>query len=228
MTKIQVLTESDNDNEAEKRRSNKKRRQKRSRRRKITVLILIVLIIGLAIGIRALLTMPEKENPIGDNIEGIPVTVDLLTVGTPARPGEEREIEYIVIHETGNTGPNANAESHNAYLHKISKTEALSWHYTVDSGQIYKHLPDTEIGFHAGDKLVKDGGNRNGIGIEMCVNPENDYEQTLLNTAALVRYLMKAYDIGLENVKKHEDFSGKICPESLIQSGRWEEFLKLI
>ncbi|MEG1584351.1 MAG: N-acetylmuramoyl-L-alanine amidase, partial [Anaerovorax sp.] len=151
-----------------------------------------------------------------------------LPVGTPGRPGETRNIKYIVIHETGNTGSNANAAAHDSYLHKVSATEPLAWHYTVDATEIYKHLPDNEIGFHAGDKLVKNGGNLNGIGIEMCVNPENDYEQTLLNTAALVRYLMDAYHIPLEDVKKHQDFSGKICPERLIESGRWEEFINLI
>ena len=35
---------------------------------------------------------------------------------------------------------------------------------------IYHHLPDDETAYHAGDGMEKNGGNMNGIGIEMCVN----------------------------------------------------------
>lgn len=228
ITKIEALTEADGKTELEKRRSARRKRKKQNKRIRLILLVVVALVIGIVAAILFFGNQPQKEKEIGKLIEGIPVTVDLLEKGTPARPGQTRKIEYIVIHETGNSGTNANAASHNQYLHKVSTTEALSWHYTVDDSSIYKHLPDTEIGFHAGDKLVQDGGNLNGIGIEMCINPENNYEQTLLNTAALVRYLMDAYNLDIKQVKKHEDFSGKICPEGLIQSGRWEEFINLI
>ena len=29
-------------------------------------------------------------------------------------------------------------------------------------------------------------------------------------------------------LKKHQDFSGKICPSTLINSGRWEEFCSAV
>ena len=43
----------------------------------------------------------------------------------------------------------------------------VSWHYTVDDHEIYHHLPDDETAYHAGDGMEKNGGNMNGIGIEM-------------------------------------------------------------
>ena len=98
----------------------------------------------------------------------------------------------------------------------------------MDDHEIYYHIPDNEIAFHAGDGLSKDGGNLNGIGIEMCVNPENDYELTLQNTAKLAAMLLEAYDLDIRDVKKHEDFSGKNCPEILLKEGRWDEFVEMV
>lgn len=195
----------------------------------ISIVVLIVLVsltAGAALAIKE--SLPTKERPQTTNINGIPLTTDYLEKGIPGRTGVTRKIKYIVIHETGNRGSNANAASHNNYLHNIAKEEPLSWHYTVDDHEIYQHLPDNEMGFHAGDQLKKDGGNVNGIGIEMCVNPENDFEQTLKNTAVLVNYLMDAYGLQLSDVKKHQDFSGKICPETLIKENRWDEFLDMV
>lgn len=185
--------------------------------------ILIALLIGAAIGI--LSSLPTKERPQVTQIKGIPVITDILPKDIPGRPGTKRKIKYIVIHETGNAGTNANAASHDNYLHRAATQTQLSWHYTVDDHEIYQHLPDNEIGFHAGDGYQKNGGNMNGIGIEMCVNPENDYEQTLKNTQILIRYLMDAYGLKLEDVKKHQDFSGKVCPEKLIKEKKWNLFL---
>lgn len=158
----------------------------------------------------------------------IPVITDFVPENTLERPGDLRKIKYIVIHETGNPGRNADAASHNNYLHTEAENQQKSWHYTVDDHEIYYHIPDNEVAFHAGDGLSKDGGNLNGIGIEMCINPENDYEQTLKNTAKLTAMLLKAYNLDINAVKKHQDFSGKDCPEKLIHSGRWEEFLDMV
>ncbi|HML37935.1 MAG TPA: N-acetylmuramoyl-L-alanine amidase [Bacillota bacterium] len=171
---------------------------------------------------------PTKLRESVSEVGGIPIVTDFIPSGTMERPGQLRKIEYIVIHETGNAGRNANAASHNNYLHTEANNQRKSWHYTVDDHEIFYHIPDNEIAFHAGDGLSKDGGNLNGIGIEMCVNPENDYEKTLKNTAALTAMLLKAYDLDIESVKTHHDFSGKNCPEILLKEGRWDEFIDMV
>ena len=76
--------------------------------------------------------------------------------------------------------------------------------------------------------MTENGGNMCGIGIEMCVNPESDYETTLNNAAALAARLMEAYDLPMKALKKHQDFSGKNCPQRLIEAGRWEEFCDMV
>jgi N-acetylmuramoyl-L-alanine amidase CwlA len=163
-----------------------------------------------------------------DQVGEIPVITDFVPKDTMGRPGQLRKIKYVVIHETGNPGRNADAASHNNYLHKEADNLQKSWHYTVDDSEIYYHIPDNEIAFHAGDGLQKDGGNLSGIGIEMCINPENDYEKTLKNTAKLTAMLLQAYDLKLEMVKKHEDFSGKHCPDILLSEDRWDEFVRMV
>ena len=169
---------------------------------------------------------PGQDAP--ETLDGIPLYADYLPDGSAARPGTKRRILYVTIHETDNPSASADAQAHNTYLHEIASSKKLSWHYTVDDHQIYHHIPDDEIAFNAGDGYTKDGGNMDGIGIEMCVNAGGDYEQTLKNTAKLTAYLLRTYDLSIDQVKKHQDFSGKHCPSRLLSAGRWPEFLEMV
>lgn len=67
-----------------------------------------------------------------------------------------------------------------------------------------------------------------GIGIELCVNEGNDFEKTMENAAALCAALMRAYDLRIEDVRQHHDFSGKDCPNRILRDDRTEEFLKMV
>ena len=145
-----------------------------------------------------------------------------------ARTGEERKILYVVIHETDNVNEGADAEAHNNFIHTNGASNELSWHYTVDDHEIWHHLPDNETAFHAGDHMEDKGGNKNGIGVEMCVNADGDYEKTLQNAQLLATQLLYEYDLDIDALKKHQDFSGKICPSKLINAGRWDEFVQKV
>lgn len=209
------------------------RRRKRIiiHKRRIAVFLIITaaFITGIALAVGSIISnRPTELRPAVTEIDMIPVITDFIPDNTMERPGQERKIKYIVIHETGNEGRNADASSHNNYLHKEADNQQKSWHYTVDDHEIYYHIPDNEIAFHAGDGLRKDGGNLNGIGIEMCINPENNYEQTLENTAKLTAMLLTAYDLDINHVKKHQDFSGKHCPDILLNAGRWDDFIVMV
>lgn len=206
------------------------RRRRRERKKMIVAVVLMISLIVAAMLITSSLiaNKPSRLRTATAFIGEIPVYEDFLPIETEARPGTERRILYLVIHETGNTGKNANANAHNRYLHSQAESQSKSWHYTVDDQEIYYHVPDDEIAFHAGDGLRPRGGNLNGIGIEMCIHPNSDYEKTLENTAKLSAYLLNAYDLSLQDVKTHQDFSGKNCPENLLNNQRWEEFLSLV
>lgn len=170
---------------------------------------------------------PEEDaglTYIGD----LPVTTSFLPEGSASRPGVLRDIKYVVIHETDNFSEGAGAAAHGAFLLNHADTQELSWHYTVDDHEIYHHLPDNEAAFHASDHLDKNGGNLNGIGVELCVNADGEYENTLLNGALLTATLLHEYNLSIRDVKQHRDFSGKICPARLIEDDRWEEFLAYV
>ena len=157
------------------------------------------------------------------------IVKDLIPVGRNNRPGFEMAPEYVTIHDTGNTNPRADAEMHAAYL--LSSTAAnapVSWQFTVDENTIYQHIPLNESAWHAGDGR-NGGGNRNSIGIEICMNNGADRRKAELLTAKLVVYLLdkvpslKPFP---EVMKQHYDWSGKNCPQLL--RSRWQEFLNLI
>lgn len=160
-------------------------------------------------------------------VDEIEVISNYIAVESPRRPAIEREIKWIVIHETDNRSASAGASNHDRFL-TSDESQVNSWHYSVDDTVIYHHLPDNEVGWHAGDKKTVDGGNMTGVGIEMCVNQTSDYDKTLENTAKLVAHLLVAYDLTTEEVKYHRDFSGKICPHRLITEGRLKAFEVMI
>lgn len=169
-----------------------------------------------------------EQSDCPTEIQSIPVTTDFIPLGYAARTGTKRKIHYIVIHETDNKQANATAKAHNEYIHSYGETHKLSWHYTVDENEIYHHIPDRETAFHAGDFIKCEGGNRNGIGIELCVNQGSNFDTTLHNAAVLVAYLLDKYDLSIDDVKRHQDFSGKMCPNTLITEHRWNEFLTMV
>lgn len=200
------------------------RRRKRKNYRPLILLGTVLGIILIAVAAQQLLRAKWQDDANLTYIDGIPVYEDFLEEGTPGRPGEKRRIKYVVIHETDNVKEGANAEGHNRFIHSNGATQELSWHYTVDDHEIWHHIPDDETAFHAGDHMEENGGNKNGIGVEMCVNADGDYEQTLRNTQKLAARLLHEYGLTMEDLKKHQDFSGKHCPSKLLDADRWEEF----
>ena len=206
-------------------------RPRRSQKVNLRPLLLVLLV--LAAFFAGMLTHKALNRPILPDanisyIDNIPVVTDFIAEGSRARPGEKREIKYLVIHETDNFSAGADAKAHNSFIHQNANAESdlVSWHYTVDDHEIYHHLPDDETAYHAGDGTKKNGGNMNGIGIEMCVNEDGNYEQTLVNTEKLCAQLLISYDLKPKALRKHQDFSpeGKVCPAKLINEGRWDEF----
>lgn len=105
-----------------------------------------------------------------------------------------------------------------------------SAHYTVDEGSIvYQCVEDDDIAWHCGGPGVgeyKDKcSNKNSIGIEahpckldmdrIDMVDDNDWyfdEEVTNNLVELVRYLMDKYDVPIENVIRHFDVTGKLCP----------------
>ena len=200
------------------------------KRIKINYIRLIIVCIVFTILIYAVISntkLKDKEVEISDTfpneVYGITVNTRLIESETEARPGKKRKVRYIVIHETDNTSKVATASNHAEYLSKNNKT-STSWHYTVDEKEIYHHVPDEEVAHHAATQE----GNQYGIGIELCVNEEGDFEKTFENASKLVAYLLKEYGLTTKSIKTHNDFSGKDCPHNILKNDRMDEFVKKV
>lgn len=72
------------------------------------------------------------------------------------------------------------------------------------------------------------GGNRNSIGIETCINKGVDYNQVMRNTANLVGNLLVYYDLDPSRVLQHRNFSGKLCPQVMIENDLGDNFDNMV
>ena len=144
-------------------------------------------------------------------------------------------IRYIVIHYTANDG---DTDENNGTYFKNNLVEA-SAHYFVDSNSITQSVSDNHIAWHCGAKFYWHDKcrNANSIGIEICDDVKDGViypsKKTIDNVIKLVEWLMKKYNIPKENVIRHYDVTGKICPAywcgTVEKNTKWKtEFLDRI
>ena len=96
---------------------------------------------------------------------------------------------------------------------------------TVIKDGIY-HIPYVYFNGTQGVYSIKGGGS--SIGIETCVNDGSDIFYTWHLTAKLVALLLVQYDLGIDRVLFHNNFSGKQCPRTMIQNNMIDTFLKMV
>lgn len=143
--------------------------------------------------------------------------------------------KYIVIHDTDNRAYGAGAIANRNYFANHDDADA-SAHYIVDDKNIVQALEDNWFGWHIGDKYkgvqpnVPDAKNNNSIGIEITVNPDSDFDVAMKNAIELVKYLMDKHNIPADNVIRHNDATGKICPRMMIKDRPylWDVFKNAI
>lgn len=127
--------------------------------------------------------------------------------------------EYITIHNTAN---DASAKNEIAYM---KRNNYNSYHFAVDDVEARQGLPLDRNNFSCGDGATGTG-NRKSIAIEICYSKSGGarYVQAEENCVQLVAYLLKKYGLGVDRVKKHQDWSGKYCPHRILAENRWETF----
>ena len=79
-------------------------------------------------------------------------------------------------------------------------------------------------------RICSNGGNRNSIGIESCVNKGSDLWYTWQKTAMLVADIMNRHNLDITRVKGHHFFSAKNCPQPMLENDLriWWEFIDLV
>ncbi|ASZ76631.1 N-acetylmuramoyl-L-alanine amidase [Clostridium phage CP3] len=134
---------------------------------------------------------------------------------------------YIIMHETDNTDRGAGAERH-CRAQANGNLEDASVHYYVDDTGVYQAAEHKHATWNCGDGHNRYGiNNRNTISIEICVNPDSDYNKAVDNAVELVRYLKNGYYSNCK-VVRHYDASRKNCPRRMIANGYWNTFLERV
>lgn len=134
-------------------------------------------------------------------------------------------IEYIVIHDTGNSTDSAQSNAN--YFCECDRS--ASAHYFVDDSSIFQVVEDINSAWHCGDGHGAYGiTNYNSIGIEQCRINNDVSSATENNTIELTKMLMARYSIPIEKIVRHYDASRKNCPSSFSSNNwnRWFNFKK--
>lgn len=151
------------------------------------------------------------------------VNPQFLTVNEYSRPGTELEkVKGIVIHYTGNPGTTA-MQNRNYFegLAESKETKASS-HYIIGlAGEIIQCIPLNEISYASNHRNV------DTISIECCI--DNDAgkfnEKTYDALVELTAWLVGKYELEIDDVIRHHDVTGKICPKYFVEhESAWEDF----
>lgn len=162
----------------------------------------------------------KTEIQLGDMV----VYEQYLTVNEFSRPGTKLEdITGIVIHYTGN--PGTTAEGNRSYFQSLAYNQSnyASSHYIVGlEGEIVQCIPLDEQAFATRTR------NKDTIGIEVC-HPDEDgqfTDVTYESVVKLVAQLCKQFDLSEEDVVRHYDVTGKICPKYYVEhEDAWETLI---
>ena len=138
--------------------------------------------------------------------------------------------KYIVVHYTANKNDTA---KNNARYYNTANTRSAGAHLFVDKDTIYKSVPLKYRAYAVGGtKYNNDGGkmykkitNANSISIEVAAGTTlEDFNKSFKTLSSLIIWLMKKYNISIDNVYRHYDVNGKPCPLPLVETTAWSEF----
>lgn len=159
---------------------------------------------------------------MSDTVNGIKINSSYKCNATNYNSRTSRNIQYIVMHYTGNEKDTAKA---NANYFQRANCNA-SAHFFVDNTNIYQSVALKNIAWHCGGSKYYHSScrNTNSIGIEMCCTAGN-YKisaTTIENSAQLCAMLCKKIGITAKTVDtyvlRHYDITHKICPAQMANS----------
>lgn len=149
--------------------------------------------------------------------------VELLTVNPYSRPGTALEqVNGIVIHYTANPGATAIANRNYFENLKDTHTTKASSHFVVGlDGEIVQCIPTAEIAYASNDR------NKDTIAIECCYqNEDGSFNQATYDSVIqLTAWLCAKFGLTSENVIRHYDVTGKMCPLYYVEhEDAWQQF----
>ena len=180
-------------------------------------LVLIILNVALLLG--------RGRNPLpADGVE-LPAYVEqeYLSINPYSRPGTPLEkIRGVVIHYVGN--PNTSAMANRGYFSSLALTGETyaSSHFIVGlEGEVVACVPLTEVAYASNTR------NADTVSIEVC-HPDETGEfnaETYERLTELTAWLCSTFELDpAEDVIRHYDVTGKICPKFYVEHPEaWED-----
>lgn len=204
------------------------RRQQRilERNRRIGIgVIIVICVLLLAAKISGVFSSDEYWELSDDEItaEKPDIIVDLLDLNDYSRPGTESEkITGIVIHYTAN--PGSTAQNNRDYFNGLQDTHITkaSSHFVIGlEGEIVQCVPTWEIAYASNER------NKDTVSIECCHPDESGAftKETYQSMVQLTAWLCEKFGLDENDVIRHYDVTGKICPKYFVENeDAWEEF----
>lgn len=151
--------------------------------------------------------------------------VDLLTPNEYSRPQEPLpEVKNIFVHYTANQG--TSAAQNKSYFENLGITgeRSASAHFVVGyNGEMIQCLPLTEIGYAVMQR------NYDSVSIECCYLSEDGRftQATKESLVELLAWLIGKYDLTTDDILRHYDSNGKLCPKYYVEhEDEWEQIKK--
>lgn len=205
-------------------RQRQRQRQRRARLRRRWMLIMFAVILAVLIGevwflrhqftadkeVPAVQNILEDVFPFKNKVEKPEVEENFLTVSEYNRPGEKLpKVKNIFVHYTAN--PGTTAAQNRSYFESLGETHerAASAHFIIGyNGEIVQCIPLDEEAYAVA------GRNEDSVSIECCYIDENGKftQETYASLVHLLAWLVAEYHLGPEDIVRHYDSNGKLCP----------------
>ena len=214
-----------------RREENRRRRRKQGRTRRMIVgglaAVIVIAVIVTAVLVTKKLTGRKQVNPADVAVPEY-VNVNLLTPNEYSRPQIPLEkVNGIVVHYVAN--PCSTALENRNYFEGLkdqtgSKTTSVSSHFVIGlEGEVVQCVPLNEVAYASNNR------NSDTISIECCHPDETGkfYDSTYQTLVNLCAYLCVEFDLKPDDVIRHYDVTGKICPKYFVDyPEKWEDFHK--
>lgn len=176
----------------------------------------------------------KSQQLAGTMVQGIPAdafakhpdwTEDFLTPNEYSRPGEPLEsVKNIFVHYTANPGTSAAQNRSYFEWQKDTHEASVSAHFIIGyEGEIIQCVPLNEIAYAVMTR------NYDSVSIECCYLAEDGSftQETYDSLISLLSWLTDIYDLDSEDILRHYDCGGKLCPLYYTEhEDAWEQLKK--
>lgn len=218
--------------EEERRLRRELRRMERRRQEKIRRILFLSLLGISALIVLAAAAVLVKSMIKGKNVDPkevrVPdhVVVNYLTPNPYSRPQKPLEkVNGIVVHYVAN--PCSTARENRNYFESLKdqtgkNTTSVSSHFVIGlEGEVVQCIPLWEVAYASNNR------NSDTISIECCHPDETGkfYDSTYDSLVELCAALCREFRLKPDDVIRHYDVTGKICPKYYVDhEDKWEQF----